>query len=269
MLAAVVTCPAVAGSDTAAVGPTLRDVYRGGYFLGALRDAGRIVTAPVRWDAGDWALAAGTAGVTWGLMTADPDLQRMMRRNVTQGTRDIAGYVKRFGEGAYIAPALVVAGVGGRVAGDSHFEKTAWLGLESFWLAAGVFDLAIKMLAHRHRPYMGEGPRAWNGPGTSRDNARQSFPSGHSCVAWSTLTAISAAYEDSIYVAPFAYGIATLTALSRVHDNAHWSSDVFFGSALGFFIGRAVVKWHEPGAAGIVPAALPGGVPGAALTFSF
>jgi len=42
-----------------------------------------------------------------------------------------------------------------------------------------------------------------------------------------------------------AYGLATLTALSRVNDNAHWASDVFVGSAIGYFTAKAIVRRHR------------------------
>jgi membrane-associated phospholipid phosphatase len=259
----------MSGTTLGEPGPTLREVVRGGYFLDALRDAGRVAIAPARWDAGDWAVAAGVAGTTWGISTVDNRIRRAFLRNRSSGTRQFAAFGKRFGDGAYVAPALVVGGVGGHFAGDAKLERAAWLGLESLGIAAGFFDTIIKFLAHRHRPYTGDGPRVWDGPGTSRQDGRLSFPSGHACTAFSALTAISAVYDDAIWIAPAAYGIATLTALSRIHDDMHWASDAFFGSALGFFTARAVVAWHAKAGEGVAPAVLPGGIPGVALTYRF
>jgi membrane-associated phospholipid phosphatase len=42
-----------------------------------------------------------------------------------------------------------------------------------------------------------------------------------------------------------AYGIATLTALSRVNDNAHWASDVFFGAIIGYFTAKAIMALNN------------------------
>ena len=39
------------------------------------------------------------------------------------------------------------------------------------------------------------------------------------------------------------YPIAGATALARVNNERHWGSDVFLGSALGYFIGRMVVRY--------------------------
>jgi len=42
-----------------------------------------------------------------------------------------------------------------------------------------------------------------------------------------------------------AYGIATLTALSRVNDNAHWASDIFFGAVIGYFTAKAIIAQNN------------------------
>jgi len=39
------------------------------------------------------------------------------------------------------------------------------------------------------------------------------------------------------------YLIASYVAMSRLHDNRHYASDVVFGAALGVVIGRSVT-WH-------------------------
>ena len=36
------------------------------------------------------------------------------------------------------------------------------------------------------------------------------------------------------------YALATYVAMSRLHDNRHFASDVAFGAALGVVIGRSV-----------------------------
>jgi hypothetical protein len=42
-----------------------------------------------------------------------------------------------------------------------------------------------------------------------------------------------------------AYGISTVSALSRLHDNDHWASDVFLGSAIGYFTAKAILALHK------------------------
>lgn len=98
----------------------------------------------------------------------------------------------------------------------------------------------LKLLFHRSRP-SSSSSRKWDGPGFSLKNETQSFPSGHSALAFSLAVVIASEYKGTV-IPEIAYGTAVLTALSRVHDKRHWASDIFFGSVLGYFIARQIVK---------------------------
>jgi membrane-associated phospholipid phosphatase len=80
---------------------------------------------------------------------------------------------------------------------------------------------------------------AWDGPRLS--GLHRSFPSGHSAAAFAMATVVASEYGDNPVVSPLMYGAATLCALSRVHDNAHWLSDVVVGSLVGHLIARTVI----------------------------
>jgi membrane-associated phospholipid phosphatase len=41
------------------------------------------------------------------------------------------------------------------------------------------------------------------------------------------------------------YGGASLVALSRMYNNAHWASDVVAGAAIGTIVGLKVVKFQH------------------------
>jgi len=45
-------------------------------------------------------------------------------------------------------------------------------------------------------------------------------------------------------VPPLAYGLATLTAVSRVDSNDHWTSDVFLGAVIGYVTSKALHHLH-------------------------
>ena len=36
-----------------------------------------------------------------------------------------------------------------------------------------------------------------------------------------------------------------MVALSRIYHNKHWTSDVFLGTAVGYFIGKFVVDFNK------------------------
>jgi membrane-associated phospholipid phosphatase len=71
-----------------------------------------------------------------------------------------------------------------------------------------------------------------------------SFPSGDASTAFAIASVVASEY-DNMFVPPIVYGISTLVALQRVYTNAHWASDVFVASAIGYFTGKAVVASHS------------------------
>ena len=84
----------------------------------------------------------------------------------------------------------------------------------------------------------------------------QSFPSGHAAVTFATATVIERhlGWRKSV----LAYAIASYVALSRIHDDRHYLSDVIFGAALGTIAGRTVVP-HQSDYWAFSPVAVPGG----------
>jgi membrane-associated phospholipid phosphatase len=91
----------------------------------------------------------------------------------------------------------------------------------------------------------------------------RSFPSGHASVTFATATVIERhlGWRKSI----LGYAIASYVAMSRIHDNKHYLSDVIFGAAVGTIAGRTVVH-HQADYWAFTPVAMPGG--GVALMVS-
>jgi len=83
-----------------------------------------------------------------------------------------------------------------------------------------------------------------------------SFPSGHAADTFAFATALERHFNWKYYVP--AYAFATYVAMSRLHDNRHFASDVAFGSAVGIIAGRTVTRYgHRPFP--ITMTAVPGG----------
>lgn len=62
----------------------------------------------------------------------------------------------------------------------------------------------------------------------------RSFPSGHTATAFMTATMLTKEYGYlSPWVGGVAYGVASLTGLSRMANNKHWLSDVLTGAGIG------------------------------------
>jgi hypothetical protein len=90
-----------------------------------------------------------------------------------------------------------------------------------------------------------------------------SFPSGHASVTFATATVIERhlGWRKSL----IGYAVASYVAMSRIHDNQHYLSDVIFGAAVGTIAGRTVVH-HQADYWAFTPVAMPGG--GVALMVS-
>ena len=91
----------------------------------------------------------------------------------------------------------------------------------------------------------------------------QSFPSGHAAVTFATATVIER--HLGWRKAAIGYAVASYVAMSRIHDNRHYLSDVIFGAAVGTIAGRTVVH-HPADYWALSPVAVPGG--GVALLVS-
>jgi len=213
------------------------------YFKGYVTDFSNMVTSPSRWDSSDWLTTAAVTGAALVLYSNDAYIQKWVLDHKTASRSDIGDKVTYLGSGKFTPALLGGMYLYGHFADDGKMRKTVLLSAESFVLS-GVFTQVLKYGTGRHRPYMDDGPNAWSGPSFSGSGSTMSFPSGHAQTAFSIATVIASEYDN--YVVPaLAYGVATITALNRVQRNAHWSSDIFVGSTIGYFTGKAVVAAHR------------------------
>jgi len=215
------------------------------YFKGYVTDFKNIVTAPARWDSSDWITAGIVTSIAAGLYDNDMKIQKWALDHKTTTTSNIGDEITYYGHGKFTPVIIGGMYLYGHVADDGKMRETALLSVESFVLTS-VFVQTLKYSTHRHRPYTGDGPYAWDGFRIHGSNDSYSFPSGHSSSAFAVATVIASEY-DNTWVPPLAYSIAAITALNRVSHNAHWSSDIFVGSAIGYFTGKAIVASHRNG----------------------
>lgn len=213
------------------------------YLKDVVSQTGSIASSPARWDRSDWGEAGAVVAVGGGLYAgADVWAQHATRRNQSRVADGFADVGRGFGNGLYTVPALAAAYAGGELGHDARLRRASLDAVESLAIS-GLFVTGTKVLAGRNRPFVGDGRGDWDGPSSS--NAQYSFPSGHSAAAFSVATTFAVHYGDVPGVAPAAYALATLTALSRVYNDQHWASDVFIGGALGYFTARAVARAHS------------------------
>ena len=121
--------------------------------------------------------------------------------------------------------------------------KVAHLGMDlvQAQLMSEILIEPIKFATHRLRP---------------DGSDYRSFPSGHASVTFAAATVIERhlGWRKSV----LGYAVASYVAMSRLHDNRHYLSDVVFGAAVGSIAGRTVVHHHADYWA-MTPVPVPGG----------
>jgi membrane-associated phospholipid phosphatase len=137
--------------------------------------------------------------------------------------------------GVYVPATLIIASV----IRYNHDIKRTVPGIATVG-AAALASLALKRVVRRERPAGESGP--------SRET--HSFPSGHATRA--TAMALMGAYllvRERIVPAevamPAAAAIALITGASRAYADAHWTTDVIGGWALGAAAAAGGALWYE------------------------
>ena len=110
--------------------------------------------------------------------------------------------------------------------GSDSFRRLSYSLGQGFILTGGL-TFGLKKAARRERP---------------DGSDRLSFPSGHSSQAFTFATILSHHYDKAAIPA---YLTAGLIAASRLDRNVHHLSDVVAGAALGYIVGRTVVRQAE------------------------
>jgi membrane-associated phospholipid phosphatase len=207
-------------------------------------DSGKMLAAPVDWGGREWLTLGGIAVATYGLFQVDAEVRNYFQRNQSSGADRFASVGNALGNPLFIVPPLGALYLFGSFTDDVTARRAALLSVESL-VISGLFTQGIKVLAERHRPFTGDSSGTWDGP--KMKNFNSSFPSGHTTSAFSVASVVAEEYGANPLVPPVAYGLATLTGLSRIYGDYHWASDTFVGAVLGYVVGKAVVRFHPAG----------------------
>jgi len=188
---------------------------------------------------GHWLPALFITGGTGVFIATDPQTMPHFRQ-----TTDFHGFNRVFsttGTGAAIAVVPAVFYGVSLLRHDSYDQGSALFAGEAVADDA-ILMVVMKAIARRARPteFPVTGPyndtffhsnSSFFGKGTS-------FPSGHALMAFSAATVFARRYKEHRWVPYLAYAAASAIAFSRITTGAHFPSDVFVGSALGFVIAR-------------------------------
>ncbi|MBW8686875.1 phosphatase PAP2 family protein [Chitinophaga rhizophila] len=122
--------------------------------------------------------------------------------------------------------ALNMAGIKGK---HNFVDRTILLGMSSVLVTSSTFF--IKKATGRLRP---------------DGSTYNSFPSGHTSVAFMTAQFMWEEYKDvSPWYGVAGYAVAATTGVLRIYNNRHWVSDVIAGAGLGILSTKAAY-WAYP-----------------------
>ncbi len=166
----------------------------------------------------------------------DEEIMDVVQKHKTPMTETLSSIGNFYGSPAF-----------GYVAAGSYFlgmvydnNKLKQVGL--FTIAASVAQSIVTVGAknyfQRERPIKGDGAYAF-----LRGTGDKSFYSGHTSEAFALATVLSEMLKEDYPVVPYvAYGLAGITAYARMHDQAHWASDVIAGAIMGHLITKLTIN---------------------------
>ncbi|HEY8734688.1 MAG TPA: phosphatase PAP2 family protein [Puia sp.] len=228
------------------------------YIVLVVSDIKQQWTSPFRATGSDWLKIGGFAAATTAVaLFADKPINRLAVdiRNKSSTAVSVSSYVTNFG-GLYEGYTLAAFAAYGYIFKKEKTKTTTFLATQAY-ITGSIIELSMKFLTGRQRPFYydpatGKNNNTWHGPfyqfqkdknGNKPDNSSySSFPSGHTTVAFAAATVFAMEYKDTKWAPVLAYSVSSLIGLSRIMQNAHWTSDVMVGAALGYLCGRQVVN---------------------------
>jgi membrane-associated phospholipid phosphatase len=125
----------------------------------------------------------------------------------------------------------------GRISGNAKASHAGGVALEAA-LHSVVIVQTLKAATNRERPWIDHGRGDfWDGG--------NSFPSGHSIIAWAVASTFADQYAGKKWIAISGYSAAAAVSLSRVGGLNHFPSDVLVGSSLGWLVGHYISQRHK------------------------
>ncbi|HEX8617318.1 MAG TPA: phosphatase PAP2 family protein [Thermoanaerobaculia bacterium] len=188
----------------------------------AAHSVAEVAKAPVR----EWKSVAVTSAVIGGALLLDHEIADVVTSNDSSALNHAAKTIEPFGGGASdkVIGAFLLYGVAGK---NDRARQVAFDSFLSSVIASKGITPALKSLTQRARPNDGE---------------RDSFPSNHATQAFAVASVIATHYDERPWVRWVAYGVASGVGFARVYHDAHHTSDVIAGAAIGTLVGRTVAR---------------------------
>jgi membrane-associated phospholipid phosphatase len=205
-----------------------------------VRNFGKVATSPVQWDSKSWLKFGAVTALGTTAVIFDDQINNFFLNNTSNTTAQISRFAEPFGNHKYVGLPLLATWSLGMGLKNENLIQTAYDGFEAVLISSLITGF-LKASSQRARPYQEKGNFDFYGEAYSFSSA---FPSNHTSLSFALARVVSERFDGKL-VAPIAYSIASITALSRMHDQKHWASDVIIGAAIGYFTAGKVLKLRE------------------------
>ncbi len=201
-----------------------------------------VLSQPARYDWKDWTVTTGVLAMAGLSFAFDDEIYDFMKTNMSdESFRSLSTGVGALGEEYVLFPFAFGLYAISAINKDCQL-RTASLAVIQSLVFTEIAVAGIKVLSCRARPEEGMCSMQWNGPFAELSST--SFVSGHAARAFAVAATVSGVYYNKVWVGVAAYSLATLVSCQRLVALQHWTSDVLWGAAIGYFIGRGVAKFN-------------------------
>ena len=205
-----------------------------------LRAEGRIWSFPLR-AANHPAATLAVASATIGLIALDPHISPHF--SGSEFDRFKRGILTKGPMAVMIVGIPAVTYTSGFLMHDSYAKETGALAIQAAahgFIVSTIVKAALGRRFPAQIPNGGDFGDTWfKFTGSAHDPG--SFPSSHAASAFAAAAVYSSRYHHRRWAPIAAYGLAALASFTRIPDQTHFPSDVFFGAAVGYAIGHFVV----------------------------
>lgn len=182
----------------------------------------------------DLKLLAGALSLGVVVFANDRAIMDFVQENKVRELDKVVDSMNFLGGSAGMASIIAGSYFIGAVMKNGELKQVGLFGLGAA-LATQVVTEVFKVSFGRMRPNNSDNPYDFF-------EEDKSFFSGHTSAAFSIATVIAEVYKDKPLVPYLAYGVAALTAYSRVYDKKHWASDVLAGAVVGHLVTKIFLR---------------------------
>ena len=235
-----------------------------------LKDTKTTLTEPLRWKSKEWLSVGMYSGLSVAIYYGlDQRMKKFIQseKNQTKFLNGSSFVFEKFGNKniyLFTIPSVYLFGI---LTENHRVKRLSAIALETFILT-GLVTQTTKFLGGRMRPSTEEPFDTWTGISMATTE-RRSFFSGHTSVVFCMATVFAKEFEDIKYIPLLSYSIASITAISRVYDNAHWLSDVFVGAVIGHSVAKVVIRENRSRNIAFTPFYSANGISGISLCYKF